>query len=82
MGCGNQPVFTDLKEGKDECDLTNKPSGAGGGYNPGTYSFLDDIMSVPFVSPGYEQFPACNIQGDFILIHLVLNCKLNPIGLL
>lgn len=65
MGCGNQPVRTAMEEGKDECDLTNKPSGAdGGGWNPGAYSFVDDIMSLPFVSLGYEQFPGRDIRGD------------------
>lgn len=68
MGCGNQPVGTAMEEGKDEFDITNKPIGAdGGGWNPGAYSFVDDIMSLPFVSLGYEQFPGRDIREDEML---------------
>ncbi|KAH6781907.1 hypothetical protein C2S51_007200 [Perilla frutescens var. frutescens] len=79
MGCGNQPVFTALEEGKDERYLTNKPSGAdGGGWTHGAYSFEEDIMSLPFISLGYDNFPGRNMQGDCYSYTPDLNCMTDP----
>lgn len=79
MGYGNQPALTAIEEGKDKQSLTTKPSGVDDvGWTHGAYSFEADIMSVPFISLGYDHFPGRDIQGDCRSYPPDLNCLPDP----
>ncbi|XP_057791427.1 uncharacterized protein LOC131008535 isoform X2 [Salvia miltiorrhiza] len=78
MEYGNQPVSTALEKGKDEQYL-NKPNGTDvGGWTHGTCSFEDEVMSLPPISLGYDQFSGRDIQDDCYFYTPDLNCIENP----
>ncbi|KAL1559041.1 hypothetical protein AAHA92_09430 [Salvia divinorum] len=79
MGNGIQPASAALEEGKDEHNLTNHPSGADdGSWTHGACSYEEEIMSLPFISLGYDQFCGRDILEDCYSYNPNLNCTADP----